>query len=140
MRAEYPDRSRFERLNHQLTRHGARQARAWGLAAANLQAHAIAMRCNLQLLAEAYDVENGKRRRPSAILPNPAHGLVRRSRERDRDRGPAHVLRGGPEREPRHTMLDHADDHAHETPRAKAPDGGNSSPPPRAGGETPKRS
>ena len=29
-------------------------ARAWGLAAANLQAHAVAMRCNLQLLAEAY--------------------------------------------------------------------------------------
>lgn len=55
LRAEYRDRSRFERLNHQLTRHGARQARAWGLAAANLQAHAIAMRCNLQLLAEAYD-------------------------------------------------------------------------------------
>ena len=54
LRAEYRDRSRFERLNHQLTRHGARQARAWGLAAANLQAHAIAMRCNLQLLAETF--------------------------------------------------------------------------------------
>lgn len=56
LRMEYRDRSRFERLNHQLTRHGARQARAWGLAAANLQAHAVAMRCNLQLLAKAYAV------------------------------------------------------------------------------------
>lgn len=51
-RGEYRERTRFERLNHSLTRHGARQARAWGLRAANLQVHVIAMRCNLQLLAE----------------------------------------------------------------------------------------
>jgi hypothetical protein len=53
LRDEYRDRSRFERLNNELVRHGARQARAWGLGAANLQAHAIAMRCNLALLAKA---------------------------------------------------------------------------------------
>ncbi|MSP62011.1 MAG: hypothetical protein EXR72_17105 [Myxococcales bacterium] len=43
-RTEYRDRCRFERLNHQITRRGARQARSFGLAAANLQAHMIAMR------------------------------------------------------------------------------------------------
>ena len=53
-RDEYRPRAQFERLNHQLTRHGARKARAWGLASATLQAHAIAIRCNLQLLAERY--------------------------------------------------------------------------------------
>jgi hypothetical protein len=52
VRSEYRPRARFERVNHLLVRHGARQARAWGLSAANLQAHVIAMRCNLQLLAE----------------------------------------------------------------------------------------
>ncbi|MSQ03658.1 MAG: hypothetical protein EXR71_17530, partial [Myxococcales bacterium] len=44
LRTEYRDRFRFERLNHQITRPGARQARSFGLAAANLQAHMIAMR------------------------------------------------------------------------------------------------
>lgn len=53
-RKEYRERTRFERLNHSLTRHGGRQARAWGLRAANLQAHLIAMRCNLQLLAKRF--------------------------------------------------------------------------------------
>ncbi len=52
-RAEYRPRAQFERVNHLLVRHGGRKARAWGLPAANLQAHVIAMRCNLQLLAEA---------------------------------------------------------------------------------------
>jgi hypothetical protein len=52
VRAEYRPRAQFERVNHLLVRHGGRQARAWGLSAANLQAHVIAMRCNLQLLAE----------------------------------------------------------------------------------------
>ena len=51
-RAEYRPRAQFERLNHQLTRHGGRQVRAWGLSYANLQAHMIAIRCNLQLLAQ----------------------------------------------------------------------------------------
>ena len=52
VRTEYRPRAQFERVNHLLVRHGGRQARAWGLSAANLQAHVIAMRCNLQLLAE----------------------------------------------------------------------------------------
>lgn len=52
VRSEYRPRAQFERVNHLLVRHGGRQARAWGLSAANLQAHVIAMRCNLQLLAE----------------------------------------------------------------------------------------
>lgn len=52
VRTEYRPRAQFERVNHLLVRHGARQARAWGLSSANLQAHVIAMRCNLQLLAE----------------------------------------------------------------------------------------
>ena len=52
-RAEYRRRSECERLVNQVTRHGARQARAFGLQQANLQAHVVAMRCNLQLLAKA---------------------------------------------------------------------------------------
>jgi len=36
-----------------MTRHGARKARSWGLGKAQLQAHAIAMTCNLKLLAKA---------------------------------------------------------------------------------------
>lgn len=39
---------------NQLTRHGARRARAFGLRKANLQVHLIAMRCNLELLATAF--------------------------------------------------------------------------------------
>jgi hypothetical protein len=49
----YRRRSECERLVNQMTRHGARQARGWGLGSAQLQAHLIAMRCNLQLLARA---------------------------------------------------------------------------------------
>lgn len=53
VREAYRVRSQCERLVNQLTRHGGRKARSWGLAAANIQAHLIAMRCNLGLLAKA---------------------------------------------------------------------------------------
>lgn len=49
----YRQRSQCERLINQMTRHGARRARSWGLGSAQLQAHLIAIRCNLQLLAKA---------------------------------------------------------------------------------------
>ena len=51
VREAYRTRSQCERLVNQITRHGGRKARTWGIGAANLQAHAIAMRCNLELLA-----------------------------------------------------------------------------------------
>lgn len=51
IRREYRERTQCERLISQVVRHGGRQARAWGQDAANLQAHAIVMRCNLELLA-----------------------------------------------------------------------------------------
>ena len=50
-RQEYRTRSQCERLVNQVVRHGGRQARQWGLQAANLQAHTIAITCNLRLLA-----------------------------------------------------------------------------------------
>lgn len=53
VRELYRKRSQCERLVNQMTRHGARRARGWGLGSAQLQAHLIAMRCNLQLLARA---------------------------------------------------------------------------------------
>lgn len=53
VRAEYRKRSQCERLINQVTRHGGRKARAWGLEFAQLQAHAIAAVCNLGLLAKA---------------------------------------------------------------------------------------
>lgn len=53
VREAYRKRSQCERLINQMTRHGGRRARSWGLGAAQLQAHLIAMRCNLQLLAKA---------------------------------------------------------------------------------------
>ena len=51
VRELYKKRCEYERLVHQMTRHGARRARAWGIAYARKQAHTIAMRCNLSLLA-----------------------------------------------------------------------------------------
>ena len=51
IRELYRRRSQCERLVNQMTRHGCRRARGWGLGSAQLQAHLIAMRCNLQLLA-----------------------------------------------------------------------------------------
>jgi hypothetical protein len=53
VRQEYRLRTQCERLINQVVRHGGRQARAWGLRSANFQAHIIAMRCNLGLLAKA---------------------------------------------------------------------------------------
>jgi hypothetical protein len=53
IRRLYRQRSQCERLVNQMTRHGARRARSWGLGSAQLQAHLIAIRCNLQLLAKA---------------------------------------------------------------------------------------
>lgn len=50
-REEYRVRGQCERLVNQVVRHGGRQARQWGLQAANLQAHAIVIACNLRLLA-----------------------------------------------------------------------------------------
>jgi hypothetical protein len=60
VRACYRRRAEFERLVNRATRHGARQARAWGLRAANLQGHAIVATCNLQLLAKVLAAEQGK--------------------------------------------------------------------------------
>jgi len=51
VRADYRTRSQCERRVHQLTRHGGRRARTWGLGPAQLQAHTIAIGCNLDLLA-----------------------------------------------------------------------------------------
>jgi hypothetical protein len=53
VRELYRRRSECERLVNQMTRHGARRARGWGLGSTQLQAYLIAMRCNLQLLARA---------------------------------------------------------------------------------------
>ena len=53
VRELYRRRSQCERLVNQLVRHGGRRARGWGQGSAQLQAHLIAMRCNLQLLARA---------------------------------------------------------------------------------------
>lgn len=52
-RALYRTRTQCERLVNQITRYGGRQARAFGLQHAQLQAHAIAMASNLRLLAKA---------------------------------------------------------------------------------------
>jgi hypothetical protein len=52
-RATYRTRSQCERLVNQLTRYGGRQARAFGLRHAQLQAHAIVAAGNLRLLAQA---------------------------------------------------------------------------------------
>lgn len=51
VREAYKRRSEHERLINQITRHGGRKGRAWGLKTANLQAHAIAASTNLTLLA-----------------------------------------------------------------------------------------
>ena len=64
VRELYRRRSQCERLVHQLVRHGGRQAHGWGLGSAQLQAHLIAMRCNLQLLARA--LARGEAQRPAA--------------------------------------------------------------------------
>jgi hypothetical protein len=60
VRDAYRVRTQCERLINQVVRHGGRRARTWGLAAANLQAHFIAMRCNLGLLAQALAKRDGE--------------------------------------------------------------------------------
>lgn len=66
VREDYRVRSQCERLVNQITRHGGRKARAWGLATANLQAHLIAMRCNLALLAQALARREEQKAAPAA--------------------------------------------------------------------------
>ncbi len=51
MQQVYRRRSEGERLIHTMTRHGCRKARAWGLQAAQVQAHVVAITANLKLLA-----------------------------------------------------------------------------------------
>jgi len=53
VRETYRTRTQCERLVNQITRHGGRKVRAFGLSAAILQAHSVAMGCNLALLARA---------------------------------------------------------------------------------------
>jgi hypothetical protein len=53
VRESYRERSQCERLINETVRRGGRQATAWGLQAAVLQAHTIAISCNLALLAKA---------------------------------------------------------------------------------------
>jgi len=52
-RTEYRERSQCERLIHEVTRHGGRNARSFGLGNAQVQVHAIAIACNLRVLAQA---------------------------------------------------------------------------------------
>lgn len=52
-RVRYRTRTQCERLVHQLTRYGGRHARAFGLRAAQLQAHLLAGVSNLHLLGQA---------------------------------------------------------------------------------------
>ena len=66
VREDYRVRSQCERLVNQVTRHGGRRARAWGLGAANLQAHLIALRCNLKILAEALEAREEEQRAQAA--------------------------------------------------------------------------
>ena len=51
VRTLYRKRGECERLVNEPIRHGGRQARGFGLGAANLQAHVIVVRCNLGILA-----------------------------------------------------------------------------------------
>ena len=53
VREAYRVRSQVERLVDKMTRHGARRARQWGIAAARQQAYAIAAVNNLLVLAKA---------------------------------------------------------------------------------------
>jgi len=65
-RQAYRARSQCERLVNQLVRHGARNARAWGIQAAHLQGHLIAARCNLGLLARRLAQERSQTIRAAA--------------------------------------------------------------------------
>jgi hypothetical protein len=69
IRNAYRERSQGERLIYEVVRRGGRQARAFGLQAAQLQAHSIAMACNLRLLAQAlaaHEAETASRPRAAA--------------------------------------------------------------------------
>ena len=66
VRQEYRVRTQVERLMNRVVRHGARQARAWGIGNCHLQAHLIATTCNLKLLAEALAAEEAERNRVAA--------------------------------------------------------------------------
>ena len=47
----YRRRGEGEGLVHTMTRHGCRKARAWGLGSAQVQAHTVAIACDLKLMA-----------------------------------------------------------------------------------------
>jgi hypothetical protein len=64
LREAYRTRTQGERLINEVIRHGGRQARAFGLKAAQLQAHAIAMACNLRLLAQALAAQEQEKLKP----------------------------------------------------------------------------
>lgn len=66
IRKAYKRRAEHERLINRVTRHGARKARAWGLASANLQAHSIVMAANLALLAKQLATEHSQPLSPNA--------------------------------------------------------------------------
>jgi hypothetical protein len=60
VRSAYRQRSQGERLIHTMTRHGCRKARAWGLQAAQVQAHMVAIMSNLKLLAaRKWELDDG---------------------------------------------------------------------------------
>ena len=56
-RKAYRRRSECELFVARLVRHGARQARAFGLHSARLQVSVIAIRCNLALIAKAESLD-----------------------------------------------------------------------------------
>jgi hypothetical protein len=61
-RTLYRIRTQCERLVHQVVRHGGRQARSFGLGAAQVQVHAIAAASNLRLLARALALPDQRQR------------------------------------------------------------------------------
>jgi len=66
IRGLYRTRTQCERLVNQITRYGGRQARAFGLQHAQLQAHAIAMASNLRLLAKALAIAGARQQAAAA--------------------------------------------------------------------------
>lgn len=68
VRAAYRRRTEGERLIHKLVHHGGRQARAFGLAAANLQAQLIAMVVNLGVYGRRLASERAPPPTPQAPL------------------------------------------------------------------------
>lgn len=65
-RKAYRVRTQCERLVNHLTRHGARQARAWGQGSAHFQVHTIAVAVNLALLARMVAEEQDQSVRAAA--------------------------------------------------------------------------